>query len=65
MTSNGQNQEAVAGARAALATKEPPAPDVVEAVADALQTVPAPLLMVPHPRTVHAPGTPIRVRRRP
>ncbi|MCL2424295.1 MAG: hypothetical protein FWD11_10465 [Micrococcales bacterium] len=64
MTSYRQDQEAVAAARAALATQEPPAPDVVEAVADGLQTVSAPLLMVPHPRTVHAPGTPIRVRRR-
>ena len=65
MTVHGEHQEAVAAARIALATKEPPAPDVVEAVADGLQTVPAPLLMVPHPRTVHSPGTPIRVRRRP
>lgn len=65
MSSYGQHQEAVAAARVALATKEPPEPDVVEAVADGLQTVPAPLLMVPHPRTVHCPGTPILARRRP
>ncbi|MCL2091075.1 MAG: hypothetical protein FWH11_07645 [Micrococcales bacterium] len=65
MSSYGHNLEAVAAARVALATIEPPGPDVVEAVADGLRTVLAPLLMVPHPRTVHCPGSPIQVRRRP
>jgi len=65
MSSYGQHLEAVAAARVALATLEPPEPDVVEAVADGLRAVPAPLLMVPHPRTVQRPGTPLLARRRP
>lgn len=65
MSSHGQDLEAVAAARVALATREPPEPDVVEAVADGLRAVSAPLLMVPHPRSVHRPGTPVLARRRP
>jgi hypothetical protein len=56
--------EAAAAARVALAAKEPPAPEVVAAVADGLSRVNAPLLVVPHPRAVLVAGTPIHVRRR-
>lgn len=65
MSTYGQCLEAVAAARVALATQEPPEPEVVEAVADGLRTVPAPLFVVPHPRAVSAPGTPLLARRRP
>ncbi|MDR3068527.1 MAG: hypothetical protein LBU50_03385 [Cellulomonas sp.] len=64
MSSYGQDMEAVAAAHVALAVQEPPEPDVVEAVADGLRTVSAPLLMVPHPRAVSCPGTRTLARRR-
>ncbi len=63
MSSYGQSMEAVVAAQVALATREPPAPHVVEAVADGLQAVLAPLLVVPQPRGVLCAGAPILVRR--
>lgn|GEM_PF-1938111 len=57
--------EAAIAARVALGTKESPAPEVVAALAASLATVSAPVLVVPKPRAVLVPSTPIVARRRP